>query len=125
MAISNRSASKILLSTWDKMFLMQYLNDHFLWLRNLNISINIRNFKGRETVPVVAPIRMRINPNYLLPVSFLSLAAAVVGAGSGQLDTASSTSSRKVVLLCTVVDPRTTLTPGEMALTWATIFASS
>lgn len=62
---------------------------------------------------------------YLLPASFLNLPAAVEGAASGQLLTASSTSSKNVVLLCMLVAPRTTLTPGELALTWAIIFASS
>ena len=77
-------------------------------------------------VPVVIPALLANNTSlHLLAVSFLSLAAAVVGADSGQLDTASSTSSKNVVLLCKLVDPRTTLTPGELALTWATIFASS
>jgi hypothetical protein len=62
---------------------------------------------------------------HLLPVSFLNLAAAVVGGGSGQVETASSISSKKVVLLCTEVPPSTILIPGLLALIWLTVFASS
>lgn len=59
------------------------------------------------------------------PTSLRSRPAAVEGPGSGQLLTASSTSSKKVTLLWMDVPPRTTRTPGELALTCATIFASS
>lgn len=59
------------------------------------------------------------------PTSRRSLPPALVGGASGQLSTASSTSSRKVALLCKDVPPRTTLTPGLLALTWAIILASS
>lgn len=65
-----------------------------------------------------------LNANYR-PTSRRSRPAAVEGPGSGQLPTASSTSSKNVVLLWTVVPPRTTRTPGELALTCATILASS
>ena len=77
------------------------------------------------------PLPLEIEPIFhhplihLNPTSFLSLPAAVVGGGSGQLETALSTSSMKVAALCTVVPPRTTLTPGEEALIEATILASS
>ena len=63
--------------------------------------------------------------HHYLPTSRLSRAAADAGGGSGHESTASSTSSRNVLLLWTVVPPNTTRTPGELALTCATIFASS
>lgn len=59
------------------------------------------------------------------PISLRSRPAAVEGQGSGHPLTASSTSSKKEVLLWMVVPPNTTRTPGELALTWATILASS
>jgi hypothetical protein len=62
---------------------------------------------------------------HYLPTSLFKRAAADVAGGSGQDSTASSTSSRNDVLLCTVVPPSTTRTPGELALTCATILASS
>ena len=67
----------------------------------------------------------RLNEFYRLPASLLNLAEADVDVLSGQFETAPSSSSKKVLLLCMLVPPNTTLTPGELALTCATIFASS
>ena len=66
-----------------------------------------------------------ISSSHQRPTSLRSRPAVVEGPGSGQLLTASSTSSKKVTLLWMDVPPRTTRTPGELALTCATIFASS
>lgn len=62
---------------------------------------------------------------YRLPVSCRSLPAAVVGGGAGHDVTASSTSSRNVVLLCIHVAPSTTRIPGTEALIVAISLASS
>jgi hypothetical protein len=90
-----------------------------------------RSFKGVQE-EVFAPripcaYYMTYLIGYLMNYLLLSLLTVVEGGGSGQYETASPTSSKNVVALCTVVPPRTTLTPGEDedALMPATIFASS
>jgi hypothetical protein len=92
-----------------------------------SLSVGPYSFPAASTTPdtIIPYTATQASLGRYRPVSFRNLPAAVVGGESGQDDTASSISSRNVVLLWTVVPPRTIRMPGDEALIWDTVFASS